>query len=170
MDVDFYLMGDPSFKFHQDELIVGPDALVLSVIKNNINTVELGFRYSQIEECRVTRNPVFPDFIKSAKRECCLKFFLERSAKVYSEVFLCEKSPLCHYNIRRIEKTMSFGCTTDTGDILLSDDYYMEKFDHENELCKGYVCKPNDEMKPDFVPIWLQKPKKDYDGDLEPLE
>ncbi len=33
-------------RFKEDELIIGTDAIVLSIEKNNINTVELGFRYS----------------------------------------------------------------------------------------------------------------------------
>ncbi len=38
---------------------------------------------------------------------------------------------------------------------MLTDDEFMSTFDHENEICKGYVCKQNDEESKDFVPIWL---------------
>jgi len=53
---------------------------------------------------------------------CCLKFYLDISAMVYSEVFLCDESKLCDYNIKSIEKTFTFGCTKDVGDVMLSDD------------------------------------------------
>jgi len=54
---------------------------------------------------------------------------------------LCDPSALCLYNIISIEKTLTFGCTKDVGDVMLTDDEFMSTFDHENEICKGYVCK-----------------------------